>query len=582
MKAEAVTDIADRRDITARSWQLSATVFAIHVVIALAVWVESWDDGFITLAFARTFAETGHIGLTPISEQVEGATSPLWFLLMAGVYSAGLKSFAVFHFGSQLATALCSAAAAAVFYRLIRPSAPGAAWWITLLVFLLGPVRSETGYGMEMSLLCLVVLGVMALLRKGDGWKAVAALAALVPWIRLEATGYVLAGVLTVWVFSASRVRRMLVAVFAASLASVCVLVLVRYMVFGTVLFPNTMIAKQMTPYSPPFPSAAWFYQQLIGLVAEPLVVALPAVVVFLVLLRLSAQSLRDKIARLKSRAAARDVPLLVSFGLGYAAAFFIVTAVVGGNTFAPPGRMGLSALMVLVVAAVNSVSLPDGADRRLPVRSRLAVAGLFLVPFVGLIALDTIGIAYRAAQLVSDSPERTVKSWSVFHANGEAMERVRTLLGLPRLTVLLADVGQAGLCCQNLEILDLGLLANSELTRTGWSGFPAYLRSKRPDLIQLHSSFTQESGITHDEFFKENYVPIFVDLSSFYLRNDHYESLRGSCHFGAAPKYYFFNRGELTSQKNMPADSAMRIDKEYLDSLQLTQFCHLGDSKTS
>ena len=70
-----------------------ATVLAAHVAIALAVGLEAWDDGYIILSFARTFAETGHIGLTPVSEQVEGATSPLWFLLMAGIYAVGVTDF---------------------------------------------------------------------------------------------------------------------------------------------------------------------------------------------------------------------------------------------------------------------------------------------------------------------------------------------------------------------------------------------------------------------------------------------------------------------------------------------------------
>ncbi len=573
-------NIAGRRLDLHSAGGVFVAVLAAHLAILLAVGLESWDDGYITLALARTFAETGHIGLTPVSEHVEGATSPLWFLLMAGIYKIGITSFAGFHVASQIVAALCSAAAAVVFYRLIRPAAPRAAWWITVLVFLLGPIRAETGNGMEMSLLCLVVLGILLLLRDDDGrrWPAVAALAALVPWIRLEATGYVIAGAVAVWLFSAPRNRRSLVGIMLAALGSVAVLVLVRYLVFGTVLFTNTMIAKQMPPYSPPYPSAAWWGQQVDGLVFEPVVTALPAVVIFLILLRMSGQRLGEKFAALKRRALARSVPLPVSFGLAYAAAFFGFTAVFGANVFTLPGRMGMSATVLLVVAAMSSVSLPESTERRqLPRGAKLAVAGLFLVPCAGLIAYDTLGMTMRVAQLVSDDQRAKVYSFSAFRANGEAMERVREQLGLPQIAVLLTDVGQPGLCCKNVEILDFGLLANSELTRTGWAGFPAYLREQNPDLIQLHSSFTQESGITRDEYFTTNYVPVFVDLSLFYMRKDHYEKLEGSCIFGEAPKYYFFTGGEpLSSQPGAPVDSALRIDKDYLKSLGLTEYCRL------
>jgi hypothetical protein len=559
------------------------TVLAAHVAIALAVGLEAWDDGYIILSFARTFAETGHIGLTPVSEQVEGATSPLWFLLMAGIYASGVSDFFWFHFASQLAAALCSAAAAVLFYRLIWPAAPKAAWWITLLVFLLGPIRSETGNGMEMSLLCLLVLGIMVLLRDDDGrhWKAVAILAALVPWVRLEAMGYVVAGALAIWVFSSPRNRRPLVAIIIASVVSVGLLTVARYLVFGTVLLTNTMLAKQMPPYSPPFPAPAWWGQQIDGLLFEPVVTALPAVVIFLVLLRASRQRLGYKVSRLKSLILTRKVPLLVSFGLSYAIAFFGFTAVFGANIFTLPGRMGMSAMIVLVVAAVHSVSLPDQAPRSLPTRSRLAIAGLFLVPCVGLIAYDSVGMAMRVAQAVNGSTQVKVLSFSAFRANGEAMDRVRVLLGMPRISVLLTDVGQPGLCCENLEILDFGLLTNSELTKTGWAGFPAYLRSKSPDLIQLHSSFTQESGITDDEYFINNYVPAFVDNSLFYLRRDHYEKLQDLCTFEDAPDYYFFNGGEpLTSQTDAAADSALHVDKNYLKSLNLAKYCRLPGAK--
>jgi hypothetical protein len=235
----------------------------------------------------------------------------------------------------------------------------------------------------------------------------------------------------------------------------------------------------------------------------------------------------------------------------------------------------------VLVVAAVHSVSLPDQVSRPLPTRSRLAIAGLFLVPCVGLIAYDSIGMTMRVAQTVNDSTQVRVLSFSAFRANGEAIDRVRVLLGMPRISVLLTDVGQPGLCCENLEILDFGLLTNSELPRTGWAGFPEYLRSKSPDLIQLHSSFTQESGITDDEYFINNYIPVFIDNSLFYLRRDHYEKLQDLCTFEDAPDYYFFNGGEpLTSQTDAPADSALNVDKNYLKSLNLEKYCRLPGTK--
>jgi hypothetical protein len=50
---------------------------------AFLVRANAWDDGAITLAYSRTFAATGRIALTAVSEQVEGSSSTEWFLINA-------------------------------------------------------------------------------------------------------------------------------------------------------------------------------------------------------------------------------------------------------------------------------------------------------------------------------------------------------------------------------------------------------------------------------------------------------------------------------------------------------------------
>ena len=53
------------------------------MVVCLLIGDNGWDDGAITLAFARTFARHGRVALTPRSEVVEGFSSVSWFLLNA-------------------------------------------------------------------------------------------------------------------------------------------------------------------------------------------------------------------------------------------------------------------------------------------------------------------------------------------------------------------------------------------------------------------------------------------------------------------------------------------------------------------
>ena len=50
---------------------------------AIALWVgaNAWDDGAITLAYSRTWADFGRYSVTPVSEVAEGYSSTAWMLL---------------------------------------------------------------------------------------------------------------------------------------------------------------------------------------------------------------------------------------------------------------------------------------------------------------------------------------------------------------------------------------------------------------------------------------------------------------------------------------------------------------------
>lgn len=550
------------------------SVLAVHVVIALAVGEVAWDDGYITLAFSRTFAETGHIGLTPFSETVEGATSPIWFLLMAGIYKLGITSFYGFHLASQLVAALCAAGTAVLLYRLIRPSIPAAAaWWISFLVLVLGPFRTETANGMEMTLLCLVVLGMMNLLRdRGNQplW-GLAALAAAVPLIRLEAAGYVIAGALAVIVLS--RQVRVGVAIIVSTLLSILLLTCARYIVFGTIGLTNTMIAKQVSPYSPPFGSSAWNIQFLVSVLIEPVATVLPAVVVAFVLSRISGIRIINSFRQLAPLAISRELPMRISFGIAYASAYFLFLIVFGSNYFAPPGRMGASAMLALIVVTAI-VMTAQGQVRQFTRRALSTVLALFfLTPFLGVFSQD---VAWVYLARLNKDPELAFNSTVAYRLNGEAAEHVRQLLQQPKISVLLADVGAPSLCCDRLEVLDLGLLANTELAKSGWPGFAEYLRSKRPDLIQTHGVWSQESEIYENSQFKSDYTPVVVYESLFYMRNDLLEKLQARCTDADTSGLYFYAGLEPASSRK-DAEDAKTIDKTYLDSLDLASLCRLA-----
>jgi hypothetical protein len=65
----------------AHLWIALAVQAVMILCIVQLVGIRAWDDGAITLAYSRTFAETGRIALTSVSETVEGYSSRERFTL---------------------------------------------------------------------------------------------------------------------------------------------------------------------------------------------------------------------------------------------------------------------------------------------------------------------------------------------------------------------------------------------------------------------------------------------------------------------------------------------------------------------
>ncbi|NNL35038.1 MAG: hypothetical protein HKP35_04400, partial [Silicimonas sp.] len=68
---------------TGFSAALCALVIAALLATGYLIGPRGWDDGAITVSFARTFALTGEFALTTISERVEGFSSLLYMALLS-------------------------------------------------------------------------------------------------------------------------------------------------------------------------------------------------------------------------------------------------------------------------------------------------------------------------------------------------------------------------------------------------------------------------------------------------------------------------------------------------------------------
>ena len=127
--------------------------------VCLLIGDHGWDDGSITLAFAKTFARHGRVALTARSDVVEGFSSVSWFLLNA-LAALARPSYDTAIFVSHILSALSICTTTVLLSRtcaLLRldglfatlPVVVFAAW---------GCSFGEAGNGMEMGLLAAAFL----------------------------------------------------------------------------------------------------------------------------------------------------------------------------------------------------------------------------------------------------------------------------------------------------------------------------------------------------------------------------------------------------------------------------------------
>ncbi|MFI5553166.1 hypothetical protein [Streptomyces sp. NPDC051738] len=528
-----------------------ATLFT-HAALALFIGANGWDDGSITLAFARAFADSGQIALTPASETVEGFSSPFWFLLTAGTFRVLPLDFDGMILAGQLWSGAFAALGAMLVHAMVRPYGRVQAWLLGLVLFGYGPFLNETINGMEMTSLSAVALAIVWLLRSGrrHAWIGLTLLAATAPWIRAESVGYVVAGAVVLAI--ASKRYRQAWALAAGAVLSLAALTAVRLAIFGSLL-PNTMLAKQSSPYSAN--STVKQVLQMFVAAVEVLYVLLPAAVIVITALAGMRGGSRSVGTEAFRRMRSRSWHPVAAFGLGYIAAVAAFNVGIGRN-WGYIGRMEQSAIALGVVAVV--LSKPRVMQFLKSTRRLVAVIAALL-----LLTSCAIERQFIAARLHPDN--QVAVTPAVYRTAGEAMDDVRVKLGKPELAVLTPDVGGSSLCCSNLKILDLALLANVALARDGYAAMPSYLKATKPDLVETHGMWSEASKLYDVDHFRDNYTPVVVRGMWMYLRNDLRLKLDSRC-TPITPQ-------ETRHLRYRGAD----VDERYVRSLNLDSVCRIS-----
>jgi hypothetical protein len=489
---------------------------AIYLVGALLCLHGGWDDGAITLAYARTYFHTGSFSLTPVSTAVEGTSSLLWVAVMGFASIFGQKA------GYLLAISkICSAGCFVLFLLLFRRFASRVLdreyrdVAVITMALAVTPL-AEIANGMEMNLYALLVLLLTVLWLEDElkGWKLVAAcsfLSVLSLAIRFESP-FLLLFLYMGLAFGRPDRRRDIPKLIVVDAVALACIELWRWRAFHEVL-PNTIIAKRWMPYTEPGVMHEG-YRHVLGLLELPIVFAGPtAAIAILALHELLRRSSQTSTNRLQVRLQGDGI-LLALMCVG-ALSFGLLL----GKNWGTVGRMTFAFAPFFVLMLFVMIR-----DIQVFRQSRnLLFASILLLQLLAL-------LAQMPRSLRNSVPEGLVES------HGRDLERIRIGLDQPSLSVMIPDVGGTALCCERLRLIDSGLLTNKVLAHRGYAAIPDVIDEERPDVIETHSTWQQYGG-----FYKRSllvdYEPVaFGDLVVYVRRpfaaklvlSEHF--IQGSC----------------------------------------------------
>jgi hypothetical protein len=499
------------RDFSPLAVGVLLQLLVVAVIVSL-VRTGAWDDGAITLAFSKTFAESGRIALTPLSEQVEGYSSVSWFLINAAL--------ALFHPGfdgaimlSQLLAAIFVTVCLYFLFKICRAvdlSTP-ATYLILAFVAIGGPSVAETSNGMEMTLFCASGLAITYFTYFKPALKLALIAIAIFLSTRFEAPFYL------IFLIAPLLWRRRFgdAAAWAIVAAAVlAVLAAYRYRAFADVL-PNTIYAKMNPPYSE-FGLGA-LRRRLIGAFEIPLIIAPFLLITAWAVVRKGRSGIGPALDGLRKW---KQVDMFVLPVVG-AELFGIL---VGKNWGGYVGRMAFFALpyaLILVGIVYDRYRL----EFRALARPLGLVVAFSTIPFSWLIDNSQHmwailhGLQPAKHEVPSLSPQ-------FFSETCLAVDRLRSVLDMDSLVYMTPDVGGVGLRCPKLRVVDIGLLTNRTLAHGGYKQLPAVLASERPDVIDARWRFASLPDIYHIGQFSSDYRPVLIDATRLFLRSDHAQAL--------------------------------------------------------
>jgi hypothetical protein len=471
--------------------------FLSQIIICWHFRALTWDDAAITLGFARTFAHTGRIEPTHGSGIVEGYSTTMWMLLMAGA-AEFLPTPASLLLFAKLSTLLFNLANLVMIRR----------WYTSWHSELMGNLVAgtvgctlmfyESINGMETPLLLTLILCLLLLSSQPTRSSRILYLVAgcALVLVRFEAAWLLIPFVVL------DRPRRRAISSAMTWIAFFALSTYIRWCYFGSVL-PNTVFAKDGVPYSH-FSAALEIRRHL----AEPksiLVFIAPMLLGGILLLHyrkkhLGVLSFWALVCRSYVH---RSGPLY--FCSVFSLCALALSTAIGWN-WGPALRSFYPAWPFLLGLAFVPLLPRRGEASSNPIFlwTTLAIC-TFASVHCGLLVKD---LAAQRAPLYM--PYATIVRMnamnSVLRHIQEAAHQQKVLYAGP-------DMGAIMLYSNNVRVVDLGLLCDPVLSRQRYRAIDSYVLERRhPDIIEVHEKWTALSRFGDYPDFLSNYRPVFVD----------------------------------------------------------------------
>src|SRR5574341_500568 len=226
-------------------WILAGVIpLLVIVALTLTYWDYTQDDVFITYTYGRNITEGQGFVFNP-GQRVQGTTTPLYTLIMAGIY---LLNHDLLHAGNLLSALLlvitCLIAVMLLAGSALKPTRLAIALTIVVCPFV------YVSFGMETLLYCALLL-IALWLWQGQRQTAAMLVAAALTWTRAD--GVVLAGsflICTIWdnwkrlQALQNRMRSLPWGLMSAYVLGIAPWFMFAWLYFGSPL-PNTFSAKQ-------------------------------------------------------------------------------------------------------------------------------------------------------------------------------------------------------------------------------------------------------------------------------------------------------------------------------------------------